>query len=258
MVTLRDVTELQSLMGELDSERGFSQALRSQAHEAANRLHTVVSLIELGRAEEAVDFATAELELAQALTDQVVAAVSEPVLAALLLGKAAQANERGVELMVSDDSAIDDGLLPASLPARDLVTVLGNLIDNAVDAAQGTIGARVTVTAFTDESVLVLRVADTGAGVHPAHAEQVFQRGWSTKPAGPGGRGLGLALVRQAVTRHKGTLTVREAAGGGAEFEVRLPLPTVSSASGATGAAAAEPKPTPSEPAQPALPGGDV
>ncbi len=50
VVTLRDVTELQSLMGELDSERGFTQALRSQAHEAANRLHTVVSLIELGRA----------------------------------------------------------------------------------------------------------------------------------------------------------------------------------------------------------------
>ncbi|MFD0069538.1 sensor histidine kinase, partial [Streptomyces sp. NPDC127574] len=71
VVTLRDVTELQALTGELDSERGFTQALRSQAHEAANRLHTVVSLIELGRAEEAVDFATAELELAQALTDVV-------------------------------------------------------------------------------------------------------------------------------------------------------------------------------------------
>lgn len=185
VVTLRDVTELQSLTGELDSERGFTQALRSQAHEAANRLHTMVSLIELGRAEEAVDFATAELELAQALTDEVVSAVSEPVLAALLLGKAAQANERGVELVVSEDSGIDDGLLPASLSARDLVTVLGNLIDNAMDAAQGTTRARVTVTAFTDDAVLVLRVADTGSGVDPAHAEQVFQRGWSTKPAAP-------------------------------------------------------------------------
>ncbi|MDN3024945.1 sensor histidine kinase [Streptomyces sp. S.PB5] len=225
VVTLRDVTELQSLMGELNSERGFTQALRSQAHEAANRLHTVVSLIELGRADEAVDFATAELELAQALTDQVVAAVSEPVLAALLLGKTAQANERGVELVVSEDSRLDDGLLPESLPARDLVTILGNLIDNAVDAAQGSVGARVTVTAYTDSAdELVLRVSDTGEGVHPAHAEAVFQRGFSTKPAGPGGRGLGLALVRQAVARHAGTLTVSEAAGGGAEFEVRLPL----------------------------------
>lgn len=242
VVTLRDVTELQSLMGELDSERGFTQALRSQAHEAANRLHTVVSLIELDRPLEAVEFATAELELAQALTDQVVAAVSEPVLAALLLGKTAQANERGVELVVSEDSWLDDGLLPPSLPARDLVTILGNLIDNAVDAAQGSARGRVTVTAYTEgaEPVegaygsegerrapvaeLVLRVSDTGAGVDPAHAEAVFERGFSTKPAGPGGRGLGLALVRQAVTRHEGTLSVAEAAGGGAEFEVRLPL----------------------------------
>ncbi|MCX4697831.1 sensor histidine kinase [Streptomyces sp. NBC_01373] len=224
VVTLRDVTELQSLMGELDSERGFTQALRSQAHEAANRLHTVVSLIELGRAEEAVDFATAELELAQALTDQVVAAVSEPVLAALLLGKTSQANERGVELVVSEESRLDDGLLPPSLPSRDLVTILGNLIDNAVDAAQGSVRGRVTVTAYTADCELVLRVSDTGAGVDPALADTVFQRGFSTKPAGPGGRGLGLALVRQAVSRHEGALTVAEADGGGAEFEVRLPL----------------------------------
>jgi sensor histidine kinase regulating citrate/malate metabolism len=247
VVTLRDVTELQSLMGELDSERGFTLALRSQAHEAANRLHTVVSLIELGRAEEAVEFATAELELAQALTDQVVAAVSEPVLAALLLGKAALANERGVELVVSEDSGLDDGLLPPSLPARDLVTILGNLIDNAVDAAQGSVGARVTVTATTDDTSdtgatdgtgatggpeLLLRVADTGEGVDPAHAEAVFRRGWSTKPAGPGGRGLGLALVRQTVQRHGGRLSVARADGGGAEFEVRLPLPTACARAG--------------------------
>ncbi|MGW3361011.1 ATP-binding protein [Streptomyces bungoensis] len=226
VVTLRDVTELQSLMGELDSERGFSQALRSQAHEAANRLHTVVSLIELGRADEAVEFATAELELAQALTDQVVTAVGEPVLAALLLGKTAQANERGVELVVSEDSRLDDGVLPSGLTARDLVTILGNLIDNAVDAAQGSAGARVTVTAYAAGAELVLGVSDTGPGVDPAHADLVFQRGFTTKPAGPGGRGLGLALVRQAVTRLEGTLTVAEAEEGGAVFEVRLPLRT--------------------------------
>ncbi|GAA4005532.1 sensor histidine kinase [Streptomyces marokkonensis] len=239
VVTLRDVTELQSLTGELNTERGFSRALRSQAHEAANRLHTVVSLIELGREAEAVDFATAELELAQALTDQVVAAVGEPVLAALLLGKTAQANERGVELVVSQDSRLDDGLLPPSLPARDLVTILGNLVDNAVDAAQDGVPSRVTVAAYTEAASteaasteaaggggpeLVLRVSDTGAGVDPAHADLVFQRGYSTKPAGEGGRGLGLALVRQAVRRHGGTLTVAEAEGGGARFEARLPL----------------------------------
>lgn len=240
VVTLRDHTELQALSGELDSERGFTQALRSQAHEAANRLHTVVSLIELGRAEEAVDFATAELELAQVLTDRVVGAVEEPVLAALLLGKAAQANERGVELVLAEDSLIDDGALPPSLAQRDLVTILGNLIDNAVEAASdgtddgsgavpsprapgGPAGrARVTVTALADERELLLRVTDTGAGIGPEEADEVFRRGWSTHGAG---RGLGLALVRQAAYRNGGTVELEPGPDGGAQFTVRLPLP---------------------------------
>ncbi|MFI7234815.1 ATP-binding protein [Streptomyces cyaneofuscatus] len=237
VVTLRDHTELQALTGELDSERGFTQALRSQAHEAANRLHTVVSLIELGRVEEAVEFATAELELAQVLTDRVVGAVEEPVLAALLLGKAAQANERGVELELAEDSLIDDGALPFSLAQRDLVTILGNLIDNAVDAAsegdspgavpaqrtasQGGGRARVTVTALACDRELLLRVSDTGAGIGPEEADEVFRRGWSTHGAG---RGLGLALVRQAAHRNGGSVELDRAPEGGARFTVRLPL----------------------------------
>ncbi|MGP3948193.1 sensor histidine kinase [Streptomyces sp. 7N604] len=237
VVTLRDHTELQALSGELDSVRGVTEALRSQAHEAANRLHTVVSLIELGRADEAVEFATAELELAQALTDTVVGAVAEPVLAALLLGKAAQANERGVELVLTPDSSIHDGVLPDTVPARDLVTVLGNLIDNAVDAAAGGANwdadrahagrrARVTVTALADEAELLLRVSDNGPGVDAAEVDAIFRRGWSTKsPASPAGsRGLGLALVRQAVRRNGGTIQLDHSADGGAEFTVRLPL----------------------------------
>jgi sensor histidine kinase regulating citrate/malate metabolism len=240
VVTLRDVTELQTLTGELDSVRGFAEALRSQAHESANRLHAVVSLIELGRAAQAVEFATAELELAQTLTDQVTGAVTEPVLAALLLGKAAQANEQGVELVLSPDSRIDDGVLPPTLPARDLVTVLGNLIDNAVDAAaegardRAAAGIRngaggppqpqVRVTARAAGGELLLRVADDGPGVDPERVEEVFERGWTTKRAGPAGRGLGLALVRQAARRHGGEVALGRAAEGGAEFTVRLPL----------------------------------
>ncbi|CAM5611625.1 histidine kinase OS=Streptomyces tendae OX=1932 GN=GUR47_13705 PE=4 SV=1 [Streptomyces tendae] len=109
------------------------------------------------------------------------------------------------------------------------MTILGNLVDNAVDAAQGAVPSRVTVAAYTQDAgrpgpELVLRVSDTGAGVDPAHADLVFQRGYSTKQAGEGGRGLGLALVRQAVRRHGGTLAVTEAEGGGAGFEARLPL----------------------------------
>ncbi|MBT2405151.1 MULTISPECIES: sensor histidine kinase [unclassified Streptomyces] len=217
VVTLRDHTELQSLTGELDHERGFTQALRSQAHEAANRLHTVVSLIELGRAQEAVEFATAELELAQALTDEVVTAVGEPVLVALLLGKAAQAHERGVELVVTPDSSAVDART-GTPPARDLVTVLGNLVDNAVDALTGIPGAKIAVTVRPEGDGMLIRVADNGPGL-PEGAD-VFRRGWSGKGEG---RGLGLALVRQVAQRHGGSADAAEVPGGGAEFTVRLP-----------------------------------
>lgn len=254
VITLRDHTELQSLTGELDHERGFTQALRSQAHEAANRLHTVVSLIELGRADEAVDFATAELELAQALTDEVVTAVGEPVLVALLLGKAAQAHERGVELVVTADSRrlAEGGGLP---PARDLVTVLGNLIDNAVDALTAVPAARIAVTLRPEPDELLLRVADNGPGL--PEGVDVFRRGWSGKGEG---RGLGLALVRQVTERYGGAVVAAQGPGGGAEFTVRLPIvptsePTSDPMSGSTSGTAPESASAPeSEPA--AGPGG--
>jgi two-component system CitB family sensor kinase len=224
VVTLRDHTDLQALTGELDSVRGFAESLRSQAHEAANRLHTVVSLVELGRYAEAVEFATAELALAQQLTDRVVDAVSEPVLAALLLGKAAEANERGAELVITQDTEIDDVVLGGTLAPRDVVTILGNLIDNALDAAlDGGYAPKVFVTARAEAGELVLRVEDTGPGL--AAGNVAFDRGWSTKADG---RGLGLALVRQAVRRSGGTIEVSRGERG-AVFAVRLPTALVRS-----------------------------
>ena len=235
VVTLRDHTDLLALSGELDSVRGFAESLRSQAHEAANRLHTVIALIELGHTERALEFATAELREAQSLTDQVIEAVHEPVLAALLLGKAAEASERGVELLLAEDLDLPD----AGIDGRDLVTIVGNLIDNAIDAAGAgpTAGPRsVRFSAEVDfglrddqgSGTLLLRVSDSGAGIDPADAARIFDRGWSTKPARSGsGRGLGLALVRQSVERHGGSieLVTGGKAADGAVFLVRLPLP---------------------------------
>lgn len=225
VVTLRDHTELQSLTGELDTVRGFAESLRSQAHESANRLHAVVSLVELGKAEQAVELATAELETAQQLTDRVVGAVAEPVLAALLLGKSSEASERGVELVLTEDTALQD--TGAQFDSRDLITILGNLVDNAVDAAVDRAAERaprVTVTVRSDPHELFLRVADTGPGIAPEAAPDIFRRGWSTKPGGgAAGRGLGLALVGQAVRRHGGTVEVGNDVG--AVFTVRIPLP---------------------------------
>jgi sensor histidine kinase regulating citrate/malate metabolism len=222
VVTLRDRTELQAVTGERDSIRAFAESLRSQAHEAANRLHTTVSLIELGRTQDAVEFATAELATAQQLTDRVVDAVGEPVLAALLLGKAATAHERGVRLDVDPGTAVG----VTGIPGGDLVTVVGNLLDNAIDAAlAGEPPREVRLAAWEEDGRLEIRVEDSGPGLSEEEAAHAFERGWSTKVSGePGapGRGLGLALVRQAVQRNGGTVDCRP--GPGAEFRVSLPV----------------------------------
>jgi sensor histidine kinase regulating citrate/malate metabolism len=220
VVTLRDRTELQVVTGERDNIRAFAESLRAQAHEAANRLHTTVSLVELGRPQDAVEFATAELASAQRLTDRVVDAVGEPVLAALLLGKTAIAHERGVLLDIDPGTAVG----PIGIPGGDLVTIVGNLLDNAIDAAlQGDPPREVRLAAWEDAGHLEIRVEDSGPGLTQEQAAHVFERGWTTKTTSSAhGRGLGLALVQQAVKRNGGCVTCRP--GPGAEFCVSLPI----------------------------------
>jgi sensor histidine kinase regulating citrate/malate metabolism len=225
VVTLRDHTELRALVSELKTIRGFAEALSAQAHESANQLQTVISLIELGRADEALRFAATELAVAQHLTDVVVGAIGEPELAALVLGKAAEASERGVELRVDDDLEVPAGVADP----RDLVTIVGNLLDNAVDAAcdgPAPRWVRLEAGTLTVDGVeeLEIVVADSGPGLGSDAAAHAFERGWSTKPTDrPMGRGVGLALVAQAVHRLGGAVEVANEVG--AVFTVRLPRP---------------------------------
>ncbi len=203
VMTIRDHTELRSVLGELDSVRSFAESLRAQAHESANRLHTVITMVELGRYREAVEFATAELRLSQSLIDRMMGAVGDPALAALLLGKVNQAAERDVELTISADTALD---ATAPLSAREAVTLVGNLIDNAIDAATGSAGAWVEVAVRQADSDLFLRITDSGPGMSAQTFARAAERGYTTKDDH---HGLGLALVHRVVARHGGTIDAR-------------------------------------------------
>lgn len=217
VVTLRDQTELRAATGELELVRGLTDSLHALTHEAANRLHTVVSLIELGRPGDALEFATAELELSQSLTDRLVASAGDPALTALLVGKSAEAAERGIELTV-------DGELPdlGGIAGRDLVTVVGNLLDNAFEAVGGAPERRVQVRFLPgdDDGTAVIQVDDSGPGLTPEQASRALTRGWSTKAEA--GHGLGLALVAGVARRHGGSVTIQRAELGGARFQVTL------------------------------------
>ncbi len=218
VVTIRDRTELQGALGELSSLKVLTDTLRSQAHEAANKLHTIVTMVEMGRADEAVQFATNELELSQQLVDRLSSAVSEPALVALLLGKTAQADERGIELTITEDTHLPSNADDVALTGQEMVTVLGNLIDNAMDACDRE-DPWIEVTVSQDNGTLLIRVADSGAGMDAGTFEKAMERGYSTKGESSH-HGLGLALVAQVVNRHNGTLTADVTYGSVVTVEV--------------------------------------
>ncbi len=201
VVTVRDRTELQGALGELSSLQVLADSLRAQAHESANKLHTVITMVEMGRPQDAVAVATRELELSQRLVDRLSEAVGEPALVALLLGKTAQADERGISLTVTEDTQLPSDV---ALTGQELVTVLGNLIDNAMDACDRD-DPWVEVTVAQDADALRIIVADSGSGMDAEVFAQAQRRGYSTKNAD--GHGIGLALVAQVVHRHGGTLS---------------------------------------------------
>ncbi|MFB6938422.1 sensor histidine kinase [Streptomyces chartreusis] len=220
VATLRDRTELEQLGRELDSTRGLIDALRAQDHEHANRMHTVLGLLELEMYDDAVEFVGEVVGDHRATAEQVAEKIQDPLLAALLVGKATVAAERGVALSLADRTGLPDRLIDP----RGLVTIVGNLVDNALDATAGTSHARVEVELQAEGRTATLRVRDTGPGIPEEQRELIFTEGWSTKqrPAHRE-RGIGLPLVRRLAERQGGRATVGEAAGGGAEFTVVLP-----------------------------------
>ncbi|MGW2938070.1 ATP-binding protein [Streptomyces sp. NPDC001156] len=224
VVTVRDRTELVGLLRELDSVRGLTDALRAQQHEFTNRMHTLAGLLDIGEHRSAYEYAIDTARSGQALTEAVRRHIGNQLMVGLIVAKTTVAAERGVRILLTDDSAL--GAEPPHL--RRLLTIVGNLLDNAIDAtaeappAEG--GRRVRLTLTEGDASIVVRVADNGPGVAPGASQSIFEDGWSTRPErGTARRGLGLALVHRLVQRHGGTITVGE--GTGAVFTVVLPLP---------------------------------
>ena len=219
VATLRDSTELTGLARGLGVD-SLTDALRAQAHEYSNRLHTIAGLVQMGRGDEAMKLIAQTSGVHQELTEALLDRVGDPVLGALLLAKAALASERGIELRVSDNTV----MTRSALDSEDLITLLGNLIDNALDAAATSSTERwVSVSVTEQQDQVVISVHDSGAGVPEGVNGQIFQEGFSTK-SGPGRkrRGFGLALVHQVAHRHGGEVSVVNS--GGALFTVRLPV----------------------------------
>ncbi|NUH42032.1 Spo0B domain-containing protein [Streptomyces samsunensis] len=256
VTTLRDRTELARLEREIGSFRGTSELLRAQTHEFANQLHTISGLIQIGEQEEVVRYIRALNQRRQSLDMSIGRRVRDTAVAALLMAKASQAAERKVTLRLSDRTALDR-LTPED--AADVATVVGNLVDNAIDAATsepadgngngnsnrhgggGAHGGRdgdepwVEVELRQDNASVEIVVRDSGPGVAPGLAQEVFAHGFTTKAAREGERGIGLALTRLVCERRGGEIAVTNTPQG-AMFSARMSVshPADAVAEGAT------------------------
>ncbi|TQJ48712.1 ATP-binding protein [Phycicoccus sp. SLBN-51] len=226
VTTLRDRTELAQLEREIGSFRSSTQLLRAQAHEFANQLHTISGLIQIGEYDEVVSYVDAVSRHRESLDLTVNRRVHDNAVAALLMAKSSLAAERRVELRISGDTSLER-LEPAD--SADVATVVGNLVDNAIDAATGSPDAWVEVALHQDATTVEVVVRDSGPGVAPEVAQEVFTHGFTTKAAASGERGIGLALTRLVCQRRGGEVALSNTEDG-AMFRAQLTVTAVAGA----------------------------
>ncbi|WP_371830414.1 sensor histidine kinase [Antrihabitans cavernicola] len=219
VTTMRDSTELASMQSQLTSHKSVTDTLRAQTHEFANQLHTISGLAQLGEYDAVTDFVGTLTRRRAEISDAVTQRISDPAVAALLIAKTSLAAESGVRLELNPASRL--GALEPAM-STDVITVLGNLIDNAVDVSEGADKASVAI-GIRNHDGLVIDVTDSGPGVPIDKRETIFARGVTSKTEVPGGRGIGLALVRLVSAQHGGTVEISDAPSGGAVFTVTLP-----------------------------------
>jgi two-component system CitB family sensor kinase len=214
VATFRSRMEILELSRSLAEVRQLADGLREQAHEFSNKLHALAGLLQLGKVQEAIALIGEENRLEQARLTLLQNRVQDPALCGLLAGKLMRAAGQGVQIDVDEGSSLHSEL---SVTGREaLLSIFGNLLENACEAPRPAGRAPEVLLSFTDvgDSV-VIEVDDNGCGVDLAQVERVFERGASTKGDG---RGIGLALVRQLCRDLGGDVTLEPGEQGGACF----------------------------------------
>ncbi len=221
VISFRDFNDIDSLSAQLSQVKRYVDNLRIMRHEQLNRMNTLSGLLHMGRFEDAIDYIEAQSEHEQEWLDFVSARFSSPLLCGLLLGKAARAREKGVILHFDPACLMDKPFPPLS--EAELISVIGNLLDNAIEATQRAPMPHEPVEVLIKLSAreLIIEVADHGVGIAPAIREHMFERGVTTKTRGD--HGIGLYLTESYITRTGGTIEVSDNVPRGAIFSLFIP-----------------------------------
>lgn len=215
-------TEYTRLMEDLAGTRYLVDSMRANNHDFTNKLHVILGLIQMEMYDEAVSYIENITIVQRETISSIMKAVNEPAVAALLIGKTARASELNVKFLLREGSFYSGADL--CLPTEVLVTVIGNLIDNAFDAMNERDdnfggGRELLFGIFSRPGAVLITTSDTGVGIAPENLANIFENGFSTKGEG---RGTGLYQVKGLVESLGGTIEVKSDPGVGASFTVRF------------------------------------
>ena len=219
--SIRRKQEIDRMAHELTQIQEYSEALRAQTHEYSNKLHTLAGLIQLGSHKEALDLIGRETSGYQELLGTLAETVPEPILSAIILGKYNRAQELRINFKLDPESRMID--IPENISREKIVTILGNLLENAIEAAQGNpsgeLMVQLSMTDFGND--LIFEVEDSGSGIEVESVDLLLQDDFTTKSGA--GRGIGLSLVHQSLKYLGGHLTAVRSSLGGMRFTIYIP-----------------------------------
>jgi len=217
VITFRDRTEISRLAEEMTGVHRFVDIMRAQAHEFKNKLHVISGLIQLGSYDEAVDLIVDGYANNQDEFEKLRCTVKDTVTFGLLVGKMSRAKELGIQFVIASETVLTT--LPGQLTSGDMVIILGNLIENALEAVEKSPIKQVVVSITENNGQTKILVKNSGMWIEDDDKEQIYQRGFSSKGIN---RGYGLALVTEKVYVNNGTISHKNLPEGGAVFEVLI------------------------------------
>ena len=222
VASLRNKSELSQLLQELSHIKAYAEGLRAQTHEYSNRLYTLLGLIQLGSYKEAIDFISKEVDVAQGFIQFLMKEIPDPIVAGFILGKVSLASELKIHFIIDRDSSFRD--VPVEINRDFLVTIIGNLVNNAFEAVRENEKEEKRVTLFLTDlgKELIIEVEDNGKGIDAETNEQIFKEGFTTKNNNTNS-GIGLSLVNKAVNDLGGNITFSTIVGEGTIFTVAIP-----------------------------------
>ena len=215
---MHDRAEYMRLMEDLTGTKYLVDSMRANNHDFINKLHVILGLIQMEMYEEAETYIQNISMIQKETISKIMKAVDEPALAALLIGKSARASELNVKFILRESTCYEKNVFP--LPCETLVTIVGNLIDNALDAMNDGVYKDTNELLFgiySNPDTLLITVDDTGCGIADKNTERIFENGYSTKGEG---RGTGLFVIKRLIEERGGTITVESQVGAGTSFSV--------------------------------------